>query len=60
MTYDLRKDETFRQLMIDKRARLLAEVDDIEKFLEWERTKDLRKAAKDERRPANENYAGVV
>ena len=41
------------------RAGLLAIVDGIEEYLEMQRTKDLRRAAKEERRD-NESYAGLV
>ena len=48
-----------RKLLMSIRAGLLAIVDGIEEYLDMQRTKDLRRAAKDERRE-NENYAGLV
>ena len=48
-----------RKLLMVVRAGLLAIVDGIEEYLDMQRTKDLRRAAKDERRE-NENYAGLV
>jgi len=57
--YDLKKDAEFRELLMSERAALLARVDKIEQFLDMERTKDLRKAAKEARRDVAD-YAGLV
>ena len=48
-----------RRLLMSIRAGLLAVVDGIEEYLGIQRTKDLRRAAKDERRD-NADYAGLV
>jgi len=48
-----------RRLLMSVRAGLLAIVDGLEEYLELPRTKDLRRAAKDERRD-NADYAGMV
>ena len=59
MKINLTVDDDLRQFLIDTRAAKLAEVDAIEKLLGIDRTKDLRRAAKEERRD-NESYAGLV
>jgi len=59
MKINLTVDDDLRQFLIDTRAAKLAEVDAIEKLLGMDRTKDLRKAAKQSRRDF-ENFAGVV
>ena len=47
MKINLTVDDDLRQFLIDSRAAKLAEVDAIEKLLNMERTKDLRRVVKD-------------
>ena len=47
MKINLTIDDNLRQYLIDSRAAKLAEVDAIEKLLNMERTKDLRRVVMD-------------
>jgi len=55
--YNLKTDPAFRDLMLSRRARLLAEVDECERFLSMDSTKDMREAVRQARRG---NYGKIT
>jgi len=48
--YNLKADRIFRDIMLSRRARLLAEVDECEIFLDMASTKNMREAVRQARR----------
>lgn len=54
---NLKDDEEFRELLLSERAQMLSRVDAIEKFLDLDRTAEIRKLWK---KQTYENYAGTV
>ncbi len=58
--YNLKADRIFRDLMLSRRARALAVVDECEKFLDMDSTKDMREAVRQARRGNYEEIALLI